>query len=288
MRRVSRTELTDALYRLGIQPGDVVHVQSDLRRIGPVDAPMTRDGLCGFYLDALQEVLGPEGTITACTAFEDYGRYGTPFDRQSSPSRTDTFSEFLRTRPGAIRSIHPIISVTGLGARAVEICGGSHYEGFGYQSPWGRLHRANAHILTLGMGTEHGGTTFFHYVERLYGVPYVYTKIFRHPVYSDGAEISGPFTMSVRFLDFHIVNTPVRVKRSLLNAGLARQVDTGRSSSWCASASSVVDHMMELFDRDRWVMLERPPTFRPGVLPMDGTTGDLQEVYDQGEESDRS
>lgn len=285
MRLISKAEITEALRNLGIMRGDIVHVQSDLRRIGPVDAPLTRDGQCSFYLEALQEVIGSEGTITCCTAFEDYGRYGTPFVREDSPSRTDMFSEFLRTRPGAVRSIHPIVSVTGLGLRAKELCECSHYEGFGYQSPWGKLHRENAKILTLGMDANGGGTTFFHYVERLYGVPYTYTKLFLYPVIAAGKQIPGPFTMSVRYLDFGIVNTPVKVKNSMLNSGLAQQVRTGRTFSWCASAQDVVAHMMQLLDHDRWIMLEHPPEFRLGVLPLDGMTGELQVLYDKSKES---
>ncbi|MDZ4252736.1 MAG: AAC(3) family N-acetyltransferase [Sulfuritalea sp.] len=284
MKLVSKSELADSLLSLGIGLGDIVHVQSDLRRIGPVDAHLTREDLCEFYLSTLQSVVGPEGTLTVCTAFEDYGRYGTAFVREESPSRTDMFSEYLRTRPGAHRSMHPIVSVAGLGARAAEICNGSHYEGFGYQSAWGRLHRANAKILTLGMGADLGGTTFFHYVERLYGVPYVYTKLFTYPVFAEGRQIQGPFTMSVRYLDFNIVNTPVKVKNSMLIAGKARQSSTGRALSWCAAAEDIVEHMMSLLDRDRWAMLEKPPKFRPGVLPMDGQTGDMQVWYDMSDQ----
>jgi aminoglycoside 3-N-acetyltransferase len=282
MHLLTRSEVAKAFRDLGLDSGDIVHVQSDLRSIGPVNAPLTRDGQCGFYLEALQEAVGSSGTITCCSAFEDYGRYGTPFVLESSPSRTDTFSEYLRTRPGAVRSIHPIVSVTGLGAKAEEICGGSHFEGFGYQSPWGMLHRNNAKILTLGMDAAGGGTTFFHYVERLYGVPYTYTKIFTYPVFANGVRHPGPFTMSVRFLDFSIVNNPNRVKQSMLDVSLARQIKTGRAFSWCAAAEDIVAHMVKLLDNDRWVMLERPPAFRSGVLPMDDVTGELKRVYDAG------
>jgi aminoglycoside 3-N-acetyltransferase len=282
MRLLTKLEIVTAFHELGLVKDDIVHVQSDLRSIGPADAELTRDGQCRFYLEALQEVIGPGGTVTCCTAFEDYGRFGTTFVLEDSPSRTDTFSEYLRTRPGAVRSMHPIVSVTGIGAKASEICGGNHYEGFGYQSAWGRLHRANAKILTLGMGAAGGGTTFFHYVERLYGVPYTYTKLFGFPVFAKGQAIPGPFTMSVRFLDFNIVNNPIKVKESMLEIRLARQIRTGRAFSWCAAAEDIVSHMVELLDRDRWVMLEFPPAFRPGVLPMDGLTGELRVVYDQG------
>ncbi len=281
MKLLAFDELVESLAAAGLRKGDVVHVQSDLRRIGPVDAPMTRDDLCEFYLRAIQEVIGSDGTLTVCTSFEDYGRYGTPFVREESPSRLGLFSEYVRTRPGALRSVHPILSVAGLGARAEELCGGTHYDGFGWSSPWGRLHRANAKIMTLGMGRNGGGTTFFHYVEKLYGVPYQYTKLFTAPVFSDGKEVPGPFTMSVRYLDFSIVNTPVRVKTRLVELGEAIEVPTGRAFTWCANANRIVDRMMAMFDEDRWTMLERPPRFRQGEIPMDGHTGALVEVSDK-------
>jgi aminoglycoside 3-N-acetyltransferase len=282
MHRLKYAELLAALQEAGVQRGDIVHVQSDLRRIGPVDAELSREAVLGFYLSAFQEVLGPQGTLTVLTAFEDYGRYQTPFVREESPSRTDTFSEYVRTRPGAVRSIHPIMSLTGLGARAEEICGGAHYEGLGYDSPWGRLHRAGALIMTLGLGPDLGGTTFFHYVESLYGVPYKYTKIYTTPVYAGGVEVPGPFTLSVRYLDYGIVNTPVRLKWYLLNKGKARNVPVGHAQTWSARCNDIVEEFTDCLRRDRYYLLETPPHFRPGEIPMDGPTGPLQEVYDEG------
>jgi len=283
MQLLTYPQLVDGLRALGIASGDIVHVQSDLLQVGPVDCARDREAILEFFLSAFLEVIGRSGTLTTCTAFEDYGRYGTPYVLEESPSRLGTFSEYIRTRPGAVRSMHPIVSVTGLGARAKEICGGSHYDGFGYASPWGRLHRANSWILTLGMGAKGGGTTFFHYVEKLYGVPYQYTKLFRSPVLRGGREVPGPFTMSVRYLDYGIVNTPVRVKTRMVELGEAREDKIGRGPTWAARAQTVVDRMMHMLDEDRWVMLERAPNFRPGEIPMDGITGELRVHYDKAD-----
>ena len=281
MRKITYEELVAALITAGIQKGDIVHVQSDLRRIGPPDTKLDRESMLQFYLAAFQEVLGEQGTLTVCTAFEDYGRYGTPFIVEESPSRTDAFSEYVRTRPGAVRSIHPIVSVTGLGARAHEICGQPHYEGFGYDSPWGRLHRANAKIMTLGLGPHEGGTTFFHYVESAYGVPYKYTKIYTAPVYAHGVKVSGTFTLSVRYLDFGIVNTPVRLKTHLLTKGYAVNVPTGNSTTWCCAAEDIMREAVVCLRHDRYFLLETPPRFRAGEMPMDGPTGELRVYYDK-------
>jgi aminoglycoside 3-N-acetyltransferase len=283
MKRLTFSELVAGLRACGIVAGDVVHVQSDLFTLGPVDCEPDRERVLEFYLKGFLDVLGPEGTLTTCTAFEDYGRFGTPFVREESPSRLGAFSEYIRTRPGAVRSMHPIVSVTGLGKRATEICGGSHFDGFGYASPWGRLHRANAWIMTLGLDTGGGGTTFFHYVEKLYGVPYQYTKLFAHPVVSEGREVPGPFTMSVRYLDFGVVNTPVRVKNRMVELGEAANVRIGLAATWCARAGTIVERMTQMFDENRWMMLENPPQFRPGEIPMDGQTGELRQYYNKPE-----
>jgi hypothetical protein len=87
--------------------------------------------------------------------------------------------------------------------------------------------------------------------------------------------------MSVRYLDFGIVNTPVRVKSRMVELGEAVEFSTGMTTSWCAPAQSIVDRMMQLFDEDRWVMLEQPPNFRPGEIPMDGLTGEMRIYYDK-------
>lgn len=281
MNKLTKPELIEALKSAGMGAGDIIHVQSDLLRIGPVDCGPGREGPLRFYLEAFQELLGSEGTLTTCTAFEDYGRFGTRYVREESPSRLGALSEYIRTRPGTVRSLHPIVSVAALGRRAVELCGGNHFDGFGYASPWGRLHQTNAWILTLGMDATGGGTTFFHYVEKLYGVPYQYTKLFPYDVYSDGRLIEGPFTMSVRYLDYGIVNTPVRVKKRMVELGEASEVKTGYVSSWCAKTQTIVSRMMQMFDENRWMMLQEPPKFRPGEIPMDGVTGDMRVYYDK-------
>lgn len=285
MKKLTYGEFVSGLRACGIGAGDIVHVQSDLFTLGPVDCEPNRERMLEFYLNGFLELLGPEGTLTTCTSFEDYGRHGTPFVREQSPSRLGAFSEYIRTRPGAVRSMHPIVSIAALGKRAEEICAGSHYDGFGYASPWGRLHRANAWIMTLGLDANGGGTTFFHYIEKLYGVPYQYTKLFSYPVISDGHEVPGPFTMSVRYLDFGIVNTPVRVKNRMVELGEASDIKIGLTTSWCARAVTIVDRMMQMFDENRWVMLEQPPQFRPGEMPMDGQTGELRQYYNKPEQS---
>lgn len=266
---LTHRELVDGLRAAGVQAGDTMLVQSNLRRFGTVDAPRSRDGILEFYVQALQAALGADGTLVVLTAYEDYARHGLPFDRQTSPSLSGALSEYVRTRPGAVRSQHPVLSLTALGPRAGELCGGHHFEGFGYDSPWGRLHRMNGRLLTLGYGIVPDGMTFMHYLENLYGVPYQYTKVFDYPVLDGGREVEGCFTMPVRYLDFDIDYDQRRLKRGMVERGLATLTRCGRGELFCTTCDAVVAHGMEAFSADRYVMLVQPPAFRRGEIPYD-------------------
>ena len=281
MNKLSHQEFADSLRAAGLQAGDIVHVQSDLRVIGPVDAPLTRERMLEFYLRGFQEVLGPTGTLTVLTATMSCARYGTPFVREETPSEVGVFSEYVRRRAGAVRSLHPILSVAGLGAQAEEICGGAHFEGVGWDSPWGRLHRTGAKMMTLGMGADGGGTTYFHFIETSYGVPYKYVKVMPCAVVAAGHEVPGLFSMSVRYHDFNIKNTPVRLKRRLLERGLATEVQTGYARTWTTSCEAAFSVGIEALREDRWFLLEDPPRFRPGEIPTDGPSGAMRLRYDR-------
>lgn len=275
MKLLSRQEVRNALAKAGVRAGDVVHVQSDLMRLGPVEGVMSREGVCGFYLDALMEAVGAQGTISVLTAFEDYGRYATPYVREESPSRSGIFSEYVRQQKGSVRSMHPITSITALGARAEFIAGGTHFDGYGFESPWRRLHDANALLVSLGMVLDAGGLSFVHHIERLHGVPHQYTKLYDTPVYADGRRVPGHFTMSVRYLDFGIADTSVPFKRQLAASGDATVVKLGRSGIWAARASTVFDAGMAALRASPYAFLEKVPEFRKGEIPFDGVTGPM-------------
>ena len=285
-RTLTHGALVAALREGGLSAGDTVHVQSDLRRLGLPNCPPTRSAMLRFYLSAFQEVLGPEGTLTVHTPSEGYARYNEPFVLEKTPSTAGSFSEYVRTLPGAVRSLHPIVSVTGIGPQAHSLCGECHTEGFGWDSPWGRLHRTNAKILAFGLDIEHdGGTSFLHYVENLYGMPYLYTKIYTTLVYAGGHEQPGPFTMAVRYLDFGVVVTGERIRRHLVEKGIMQRVPVGDGWLLCAPGPAIVDAVVHCFRKDRFFMLQYPPKFRAGVIPMDGATGTMRIYVDQADET---
>lgn len=280
--RLSFSDLVSSLQRVGIEAGDIVHVQSSLPNIGPVEFGDSPSEIIEFYLSAFDAVLGSTGTLLVHTPFEDYGRYSTPFNVQQSPSRAGVLSEAVRTRSGAMRSMHPIVSTAGIGKTAEEICDGPHYEGFGYQSSWGRMHRKNVLFVTLGLDLR-SGLSFAHYIESLYGVPYQYCKVYSAPVLSCGQTINGTFSLRVRYLDFSIAYDLRRFQEALLVRGLSRTASCGRSVVQSVRAATAFDVGLSLLESDVYGFLTRPPRFRMGVIPFDGPTGTPGYSFDLAE-----
>lgn len=239
--------------------------------MGPVDAPIAREAMLEFYLGALNEVIGPEGTITVFTATYSLGQSGKPFIRETTPSELGAFSEYIRTRPGSVRSIHPLASVAGIGPGAQSVCGGPHRGGFSYASPWGRLHSLNATILSIGIGLDQpGGTSMIHYVEQIYGVPYRYTKLLSVPVISEGREVPGPFTFPARYLETEAENWTIPFKKELVREGTAKWVQCGQAGIFAVGAESFVSTALAELDRNPWCFLRSAPKFEPGIRPFDG------------------
>ena len=273
--RLTYSEFVNTLKDCDIQKGDVILFFSSLKQIGPLECGNDRKGILEFYYSALKDLIGEEGTLLVFTGFPDYGRYGTPFILEESPSRMGVFSEYVRTLPNSIRSMHPIVNVTGNGKLAKEICGGHHFEGQGYKSPWGKMHRRNAKIVSMGVYAF----TIVHYIESIYGVPYKYVKIYKTPVYANGIEVPGPFTMTNRYLDYSIAYNHDKYKKYLIDLGLTKIRPIGRSCVYVTKIKPAFDVLIEKLNEDRYFFLEKTPVFRYGEYPADGLTGDSKYIY---------
>jgi aminoglycoside 3-N-acetyltransferase len=169
--------LADGLRNLGIRAGDTLLVHASLRSLGRVAGGATTVVL------ALQEVLGPAGTIVVPTQTA-YNRHParrkppppedlwpriqatTPaFDPNTTPSRRmGRIAECVRTWPGAGRSAHPQTSFAAIGPNARYLLEPHVLTSqLDESSPLGRLEKVDARVLLLGVGFAR--CTAFHLAE---------------------------------------------------------------------------------------------------------------------------
>jgi len=193
---VTRRQLLRDLIDLGVSPGDTVMVHSSMRAVGPLlGGPDT-------VIQAILDTVGPSGTLMAYTDWEhspshlhlshaeldelldDY----PAFDPQVSRARRayGILPEFIRTWPGAARSLNPGASMTAIGARAEWFCADHPLNyGYGPGSPLAKLVEVGGKVLLLGSPFD--SVTLLHYSEHMARLPEKRIIRYREPLLIDSA-----------------------------------------------------------------------------------------------------
>jgi aminoglycoside 3-N-acetyltransferase len=180
---LNRESLARDLRSLGIVPGQTLLVHASLRQIGWVS------GGADEVLAALRQLLGRDATLvvpvstadnsdtsrlylerTAGMTPDEISRYREampPFTLERPSVGMGRIAECVRTAPGAVRSRHPQSSFAALGPQA-ELLMTDHPLDchLGESSPLGRLYKAGAWVLLMGVGYE--ACTCFHLAEYRY------------------------------------------------------------------------------------------------------------------------
>lgn len=167
-------DLLSALRGAGICEGDDVFIHSNIGFFGRLNGVSSSQELCDRFIQAMQEVLGPKGTLVLPTFTYSFC-HGEIFDPNTTVSQCGMLPERMRTRPGALRSGDPNFSVVAEGENAAFYTGTWSHEAFGDGSFWEKLLSKNGRIACFNFDC---GSTFVHYVEHLSQVPYRYNKAF--------------------------------------------------------------------------------------------------------------
>lgn len=166
MKPVIKSEIIDALEKLGLEKGDNVMVHTSLSQFGYV---------CGgaqTVIEALIETVGSHGTIMMPTQswknldpetgvhwdvdkeYWDIIRENWPaYDAKLTPTNTmGAVAESFRSWPGAIRSSHPARSVAAWGKNALYLTENHDLSDiFGESSPLARLYKLDGKVLLIGI-----------------------------------------------------------------------------------------------------------------------------------------
>lgn len=170
MSGITRSSLCEDLRRLGVTAGSVVMVHAGLRQMGRVI------GGANTVVQALVDVLGPEGTLVAYVDFEPFYEDDDDeipvFDKATAPAARDhgVLHETIRNWPGTVRSDHPDAGVAALGRRAEWIVAPHPFQyGYGEGTPFERVVEADGKVLMLGAPLD--TITLLHYAEHRARIP---------------------------------------------------------------------------------------------------------------------
>ncbi len=221
---IAGADIVQAFKLCGVRRGDVLMLHADAIVLAQLP-PMTADERFDVLFDALDEVLGPEGTLVMPTFTYSFTK-GEPFDVDATPSAVGLLTEAFRTRPGVRRSRDPIFSVAARGPLADRFAKAASDDCFGPTSAFALLAEQDAWLACLGCSLDR--LTFTHYVEQAARVDYRSFKTF-HGVRVEGrVETPASARYFVRDLDRDTTIDLSRLKADLVEAATLVTSAVGR------------------------------------------------------------
>jgi aminoglycoside 3-N-acetyltransferase len=187
--------------------------------------PMTPNARFDVLFAALDDVLGPEGTLVMPTFTYSFTK-GEPFEATTTPSAVGLLTEAFRTRPGVRRSRDPIFSVAARGRLADRFAEAATDDCFGPRSAFALLAEHDAWLACLGCSLDR--VTFTHYVEQRAGVDYRAFKTFAGVRIEESVETPTSVRYFVRDLERDTAIDLSRLKAALIGAGRLATAPVGR------------------------------------------------------------
>lgn len=218
----------DILLRLGVEAGDCIMLGIDMGGLPLPSYPsmLNRDALkereqrwCAFIYSELIRYLGPEGTLLVPTFTYSCGHGKGVYVAEDTPSENGPFTEFLRRQFGAVRSLHPIFSISGVGPNAKAILNDCGRSAFGALSPFSRFRNYNVRFVCLGVPLRRC-ITYVHHLEQNYGCPHRFNKAFDTTVIVGGKKIPGEWFASVGYKYLNYKSDICRLEDELCNRNL--------------------------------------------------------------------
>lgn len=251
MKNVAAKDVAAALRALGIGAGETLLCHSAVQFLGRPEGGLV------MYLDAIQSVLGPEGTL-AVPAFNFGFARGEPFDPVQTPAEgMGAFSEFVRRRPEARRTPHPLQSLAVFGRHALDLAARDTPSAFDPGSAFERLLELDGRLLLLGADVQ--AASIVHYCEQRACVPYRYWKTFSGLVNTPAGWQTRSYRMYARDLqlDPQLDLRPVQRELTARRQWRAVPLNYGRVSA--CSLRAFVAAAGDLLAADPWALVANPP-----------------------------
>ena len=250
-------DLIRDLTKLEVPKGGILMVHSSLRSIGYVE------GGAETVVNALLEILGPEGTLVVPT-FTDVvaARYpGFVFDPLNTPSYMGAITETIRRRRNARRSLHPWHSVAAIGPMAATLTTKGSESPWGVSSPMPQIASQNGMFLLLGV--PYLSLTLAHLCEFELGVAYRPEMIIQVPM----RRANGSIVPMVNCECPPIPGTPDtdynRLGQRMEDAGMVRIRPVGNAVARLFKGSAVRKMANSLYKKDKKAFLKKGDDVTP-------------------------
>ena len=222
----TQNSLQAALLDIGLRKNDNIFVHSNIGFYGRMNNVTTPNDLCEKYIDTLKEVVGVNGTIILPTFTYSFCQ-GEVYNPATTKSTCGILSSYACATKEFIRSLDPNFSIAAWGKNAKLYTENPPHESFGVDSFWERWLNTGGKLVCMNFDC---GSTFIHYAEKYFSVPYRYNKAFNGVIEVDG---NSPYkTYAVHFvndggLDVTCTN---KLNEKCYIAGICKRANLGKGS----------------------------------------------------------
>ena len=251
MEKLTQSDLINALTRVNISKGDKLLVHSSSMAFGRPENGIST------LISSLQDAVGPKGVVAAPTftfSFLEKGQFDYTETRSVGMG---ALNEELRKQEGAIRSNHPIQSVTFLGPVSDKFTMDRPFSVYESGSTFDLMSKQGFKILLLGVPPKY--ISHSHLSEERYKVPYRFMKkVEGSAIFADSLEpVNGIWGFYARYLDLdtHPEKEDVIV-RELQAANKWHNTSLNGAVIGCGYAKDFVRCLDEKLDMNPYWMLE--------------------------------
>lgn len=170
----TKQDIIEALRAVGIHEGDDVFIHSNLGFFGVLEDCKSATDLCERFIEAIQIVIGKEGTIL-CPTFSYSYCHNEIYNPETTGTTCGMLSEYMIRNYSENRTLDPNFSICGLGGRIKDYLNCNIHEAFGKNCFFEKFMHNDGKILCMNFDA---GSTFVHYIERCNDVPYRFNKAF--------------------------------------------------------------------------------------------------------------
>lgn len=246
-RKIRCQDLLKALRELKIKRGDIIFIHSDLSVFGKIGEVRDRAEFMSLILKAFEDVVGEEGTIIMPTFTYSFCN-NKAYDLDLSPSTVGVFTEYFRRQKGVVRTVHPIFSVAIWGKEKKFFNTGLGRNSFDQNSIFGKLYKKRAKIVFFGASFQ--SCTFIHYIERIFGVPYRYHKIFYGNIINKKRVFKAQYDYFVRPLDKNIKTDLSRFEKRLIKKRLMNKAIMGAGEILVIKSKDLFEEGIGALEKD--------------------------------------
>lgn len=252
MIKTSKKKFLEILDCFKFKAQDYIIIHSSLFIFGKVE------GGIEFIFKTLKERFGQNHTIVIPTYTYSYRRNET-FDPKKSPSDNliGALSEKFRKSKNSYRNNDPLFShcADGIDKKIIKR---TSKKCFGNKSVFCSLFNKNATILSLGVEFTHGITEFLH-IERMFGVPYRYERLFRgKSIINNKVEedYCYHFVKKENFFKKYKSNREL-IGKKLVSKKICKKVNYGYGSIFTINCQNMLDFTFKELKKNPLLMVEK-------------------------------